>query len=343
MKPLRDLVLIELEEAVVETKRESGIILLSTQNNMYQIGDDESKLKDLISKPKMNKGNVLAVGSKCQSFKVGANVIYKKGMEQSYTEVDGKKCAFVKEKDILTVSDFSYINPDYVLVKITKEAREELFNKKITRDDGTEVLLFIGGDKGEDDNEASQIFVSSGEVVKVGDNLPQVSKGDIALLSYLCDNDKTIIVGYDGEDKIIAVQAVTTLHKEQRVVHANRAVNKDGKRVGNRDQIVWDKGQYDELASLYGVVSGEKLIAIEPYVFLNHEDAKTMKVGKGGIIYEEDEKFIQRTVLAVSSGTSEIYGLKNEDSVLLDDYDLFTIQFGNKKISCVNDCDILYK
>lgn len=336
MKPLRDLLLIELEDSVKEEVRPSGIILLSTSNNLYQIGDEESVLQDLIKRPKMNKGKVIATGERCTYFSTGNTVIYKKGTEATIIENGGNQCALVKQDNVLVVFNGNeYLpHPDYILVKITKEAREALYNKKIKRDDGTEVLLFISADKGVDDEDSSKYFVSSGEIVKAGVNVKYVKEGDLALISYLCDNDNTIIVGYDGDDKIIAVRAITTRHSTDNVFYGHGKV---------RDQIVWQKGEYEELASVYGVVSGEMLIPIEPYVFLEHEETKVMKIGGGGIIYEEDEKIIKRQVLATSQESNYHYGVCQGDTVVVDDFDVFTIEFNGNKISAINDCDIMYK
>lgn len=336
MKPLRDLVLIELEDAVKEEKRPSGIILLSTENNRYQIGDAESVLQDLISKPKMNKGKILSIGRFCDCFSVWETVIYKKDSETSIIDVDGKRCALVKEGSVLCgVTENGYkVHDDFVLVKITKEAREALFNKKIKRHDGTEVLLFIAGDKGKEDESSSKYFVSCGEIISVGGNVEGVKSGDLGLLNYLCDNDDSIIVGYDGEDKIIAVRAITTRHKDENVFYGNGR---------SRDQKVWEAGEYDEMSSLYGAVSGNELIAIEPFVFLRHEETKVMKVGTGGIIFEEDEKIIKREVLAASKISKQNYQIGSGDTVIVDDFDVFMIEYNGNKISAVNDCDILYK
>lgn len=120
-------------------------------------------------------------------------------------------------------------------------------------------------------------------------------------------------------------------------------VYKDGKlQTYNRDRIVFEKGDYDELSSLYGVVRDSQLIAIEPYVFLQHEETKVMKVGDGGVIYEEDEKIISRKVLSVSQQSKDMLNVSAGDTVVCDDFDLFNISFGDKKISAVNDIDILY-
>lgn len=351
---LFDNVLIKQEEAVKETVTKSGILLLSTDNDRYQINDHESILQDLIKKPKTNKGSVCSIGTACNFYNELDTVIYKKNTEIAFIEVDSDVCAVVKEKDILVkvIGRAFFVHPDYVLIKITKEAREALYNKKIKKDNGEEVLLFIQGDKGMDDADANSVFVGSGEVVSVGDNVKNIHKGDLGLISYLCDNDEAIIVGYEGEDKIIAVKAITTRHDKKLMSYASRRPVKDGKgknvykdgklQTYNRDRIVFEKGDYDELSSLYGVVRDSQLIAIEPYVFLQHEETKVMKVGDGGVIYEEDEKIISRKVLSVSQQSKDMLNVSAGDTVVCDDFDLFNISFGDKKISAVNDIDILY-
>lgn len=353
MKMLFDNVLIKQEDAVKETKTKSGIFLLSTDNDRYQINDHESILQDLIKKPKTNKGSVVNTGSRCYFYSESDTVIYKKNTEIAFVEADNEMCAVVKEKDILVkvIGRCFFVHPDYVLIKITKEAREALYNKKIKKEDGEEVLLFIQGDKGKDDADANSIFVGSGEVVSVGENIKNIQKGDLGLISYLCDNDESIIVGYEGEDKIIAVKAITTRHSKKLMSYASRRPVKDGKgnpvfkdgklQTYNRDRIVFDKGDYEELSSLYGVVRGSELIPIEPYVFLQHEETKVMKVGKGGILHEEDEKIIKRKVLSSSKDTIERVNVKAGNVILCDDFDIFNIEFQGKKISAINDVDIL--
>lgn len=353
MKPLRDLIFIQQEDAVKETVSPGGIVLLSTENNRFQIGDQETVLQELIKKPKTNKGKILSVGDKCKVYKEGDTVIYKKKAEVANIEHEGMVGIMVKENDVLVscVGNAFNVHPDYVLIKIKREEREALYNKKIKRDDGQEVLLFIQGDKGKDDADANSIFVGFGEITAVGKNLKNIEKGDIGLISYLCDNDESIIVGYDGVDKIIAVKAITTRHKEKLMSYASRKpvldskgkqVFKDGKiQTYNRDRIVFERGDYDELSSLYGVVRANVLLPVEPYVFLEHKETKIMKVGRGGIITEEDEKIIERKVLAVSEESQKRMNIKVSDTVLVDDYDVFSIVVGTSKISCINDIDIM--
>lgn len=351
MKVLFDNVLIKQEDAVKETTTASGILLLSTENDRYQINDHESILQDLIKKPKTNKGVIVTCGTSCKSYSDNDTVIYKKNCEIAFVD----EGVIVNEGNVLAkvvVGQF-IPHPDYVLVKITKEAREALFNKKIKKDNGEEVELFIRGDKGKEDADSNSIFVGSGDVTAVGGNIKNIKKGDLALISYLCDNDESIIVGYEGEDKIIAVKAITTRHEKKQMSYASRRPVLDSKgkpvykngiaQTYNKDRIICEKGDYDELSSLYGVVRGEELIAIEPYCFLQHEDTKIMKVAGNGILYEEDEKIIKRKLLAVSKESQERYGVKTGIEIICDDFDVFNMEYNGQKISAINDQDILFK
>jgi co-chaperonin GroES (HSP10) len=337
MKLLRDLVLIELEEAVVEKKTNSGIILLEANTDRYQINDDESLVQDLINRPKTNKGKLLSKGRWVDRFEIGDTLIYRKDTETHIIEVDGKSCAIVKNDNILcSVKDGVFIpNEHYVLVEISKAARESLFSRKVVTDAGEVVTLFIADDKqgtatAESD---SSKFVNCGNVLSAGSGVIGVVPGDLALISYICDNDQTVIVGYKGENKIIAVRGVTSRHKNTKVVKGEKG----------REQIAWREHDYIDMSDVYGVVRGNKVIAIEPFVFLEHESTTVMKVSKSGILHEEKEKILHRKVLSVSEQTQDLFRVKAGDTVVVDDFDIFDIEFSGRKVSCMNDVDIFLK
>jgi len=48
-------------------------------------------------------------------------------------------------------------------------------------------------------------------------------------------------------------------------------------------------------------------------------------------------------VLSVSQESNSVYGICAGEEVVIDDYDVFTIEYNGSKISAVNDCDIIYK
>jgi co-chaperonin GroES (HSP10) len=236
--------------------------------------------------------------------------------------------------------------PDSVIIKIRKEDRDALFAKTITRDDGTKVKLFIAQPVSADDVTANEKFVSCGEIVSRGTNVKLFECGDLAILDYTLDNDESVIVGYEGDDKLVAVKAHTTFVDRDLVVYAHREPQKTqgnakAMRV-SRDQIVQHKGDYNEMSLVLGVIRGEKLIANEPFVFLDYEDTKIMKVAAGGLIYEEDRKYLNKSILGLSPESAEKYGLDTSKKYLVDDFDIFIVTLlDGSRMYCINDRDII--
>lgn len=324
----------DLTNKLIEaSKRKRGLIdtIDSTENKRIY----EEKVRRIIDHKKGNYGKIIICGEGCKYFKEGDFVFYRGQTEVFKYNKDDKEYVIVMEKHILSKKENEkYIpHPDFVLVKITKESRESLFTKKIKRDDGSEVSLFITVDEDKIQDRKSEIFVSAGEIVTVGENVKDVFPNDVALLHYLLDNNDDIIIGYDGPDKLIIVDAITTRHEEDNVVYSNRK--------SNRDQIVWNKGDYDNLSSLIGVVRNNELIPREPFVFLEHKETVVGKVTRSGILYYDKEVVLEREVLAISSESVNEYQVNKGMKVLVNDFDTFSVKIGDQKVSCVNDIDIM--
>lgn len=335
LKPLRNNVVIKQHDLVKEEKTKSGIVLLHSDFKQYQFGDDNQRVTDIISKKKQNKGTVVSCGEDCGFAKKGDTIIYKKQTEKFLVEDGREELQMVEEKHILVkvANDKYVVNDNYVLVKITKESRQSVFEKKIRKDDGTLVDLCLMVPPDKDMDRYSQYFVSTGEVIAVGVNVQNVLAGDIAIIDYLIDNDESIIVGYEGEDKLVAVQAVTIRHEEDNVAYATRNSPKD--------QIVWCKGDYDLTSKLIGVLRGEELISLDPFVFIAHQPHVFQRETKSGIQYEETTRTLEREILAVSKRTFNEYGLKKGTIILCHEYDVFNVMIGDKTICVINDADIL--
>src|ERR1700742_4871562 len=124
MRPLYNNVLIKQTELVKEEKTTSGLILLQSNFNQYQFGDDNQRVQDIISKKKQNKGEVINVGHTCTFVKEGDIIIYKKQSEKCSLPED-EYSLIVEEENILAKEiDGSLIpNHNYTLVKVTKQSR----------------------------------------------------------------------------------------------------------------------------------------------------------------------------------------------------------------------------
>lgn len=335
LKPLHKNVVIKQHDLVREEKTKSGIVLLQSDFNQYQFGDDNQRVTDIISKKKQNKGTILSCGNECGFAQKGDTIIYKKQTEKFLVEDGREDLYMVDEKHVLVkeANGKYVVNDNYVLVKITKQSRDSVFEKKIRKEDGTLVDLCITVPPDKDMDRYAQFFVSTGEVMAVGAAVKNVLAGDLAIIDYLVDNDESIIVGYEGEDKLVAVQAVTIRHEEDNVAYANRNSPKD--------QIVWCKGDYDLTTKVIGVLRGEELISLDPFVFLTHESNIYARKTHSGIQYEETTRTLEREILAVSQRTFETFGMIKGHVILCHEYDVFNVMIGGKTICVINDADIL--
>lgn len=220
---------------------------------------------------------------------------------------------------------------DKVFIRITKESRDSIFSKEITRDDGTKCRLWTNVEAMENDDRRATLFVQTGIVEAVADNVEGVSVGDIAIIDYkLCNMDDHIVYK-DGDDVVYWLEAETTYHTEDLIVDANRR--------SARTQVAYFKGDYDSVSMLLGVLREGKIYAREPYVFLEHESNVIAKVSGAGILYSETQSHFQRRVLASSKESQENYGIFPGNTIFVHDFDIFLIQFEGKKFDCVCDAD----
>lgn len=348
MKPMRNLVLIDQEDLVSE-EHHSGLVLLKGNNDLYQFGDDNQRVWDMITKKKLNRGIVKLTGDGCTFCEEEMPIVYKKNTEQYNIKYNERMCVFVKEDDVLCYRKENIFipHPDKIIIKITLESREALFAKKIKCDDGREIELFTSQIPDDTDERHSQFFVSTGEVTHVGENVKNIIPGDIAILNYLLDNDENIIVGYDGVDKLIATSPVTVYCEKDEWAYANRRVETDrekpsfGKKVSPKNVMVSAKGDYEYMSDVIGVIRGDELIPCDPYVFLQHESNSIARVSDSGILYTEDQKYFSRKVLGISDYSSRKYKVGKGDDVLVDDFDIFEATIKDRKVSFVNDRDVV--
>jgi len=324
-KPLRSGVLV-LPETTEEKKTKSGLIIA---HNAF---DDYDRLKSL-----SRFGIVFSKGDDCKYLNECDRVIYAKGSQWCEIEEEGKKYLyFNEEKNILARinADKSYdIHPDYVLVKINKKDRDGLFSKTITRNDGSTVELFLNVPAEGSDERSSKFFVETGEILLAGENVTVAQKGDLCVFDYTVDNSEHNIIGYEGDDKLVVINAVTTRHQSDEIVYANKRTPKD--------TIVAFKGDYDVVSQLLGVVRNQKLYSVDPYVFLDHRKNIVQMKTKSGITYEEKQMAVQREVLSVAPYSKKAFKISEGRSVLIMDHDIFDVVIDGKTISCANDRDVM--
>jgi len=241
------------------------------------------------------------------------------------------------------------VPPDSVMVKIKKEDKDSLFTKWIKRDDGTKVQLFLRSEPDKMDMERAAIFVSMGTIEQVGENVKGVELNDVAILDYTADNFIDNVLHYDKDgNKFIVIDATTTFHSSDMWLYANRkeVYNKDLKRMvreNPRDQLMYAKGDMDIISPLLGLVRKDKLIAREPYIFIDHKSTFIEKETQSGITYTEQEFILKRKILASSVDSIKKYGtfLEAGKNILVQDADVFLVKINDYTMECMLDKDVL--
>lgn len=233
--------------------------------------------------------------------------------------------------------DYKKLRPhkDKIIIKISAEDREKLFYKNITLPDGSVTKLFVTVDEEEGIDRKSEIYVQSGEIISVGENVRIFKPGDTAILDYLLDNDPNCVLGWEGQDKYVSVTAHTTYYKEDVHVFGNRKI------PNSRDTKVAKKGQPWEVSMILGVLRGNDIIANDPYVFLEYRKQGTGKT-KSGIHYKDETPYAITTVLSVSKISTETFGIIKGKPVYVKHSDVFDVKLadGGIIIAC-NDEDVL--
>lgn len=224
---------------------------------------------------------------------------------------------------------------DKVFIRITKESRDGIFSKEITKDDGSRVRLFTNVEAGDIDDRRSTLFVQTGIVEAVADNVKGIEVGDIAILDYkLCNMDDHIV--FKDENGIVYwLEARTIYHTEDLIAYANQN--------SPRDQVAYLRGDYDTLSMLLGVVRENKIYAREPFVFLEKESNVIVKVSASGILYSETMSTYDRKVLAIAPESQTKFGITAGDQIRVHDFDIFVVKIDGKEFECVCADDCLLK
>lgn len=241
-----------------------------------------------------------------------------------------------KEQIIAKIDkDGRFIVPENsVMIKMKKSDRESLFSKWIIRDDGSKVQLFIQSPPNKMDANRSEVFVSIGEITQIGENVKGLMEGDKAILDYTVDNFTDNVLYYDDEgDKYIVIEGTSTFHIGDTWAYANR--------FSPKDNLVSKKNDPDISSPLLGIIRGNKLMARQPYVFIDHRKNVIDKETFSGIIFSEREEIMERQVLSVSEESRNKYGIKEGQKIVVKDEDIFDIKLTDSKIQCILDSDVL--
>lgn len=225
-----------------------------------------------------------------------------------------------------------------IMVRISKESINALYTKKIYREDGSTVDLFINVPAMDDkDERQSGLTVQSGIVEMVSDRVTFIKPGDVAILDYTTFNDRTVIFSDEPNgDRLLIIDPTSTYHTEDIVIDANRRTP--------RPTFYVAEGDIDYGSPLLGFIRNGVLFANAPFVFFAHEDVYRTAVSSAGIIYTEKERMLTRKVLACSQRTVDRFHFDHNDTVMVLESDIFPVKLADgRKIDCANDSDIIVR
>lgn len=319
-----------VKKEVIEEKRSEGGIILNVSSVFHEdfIGEMENRNVCYAEVVFDNNENIPFIKAG-ERIAINPNKGTRGAMDyEEYTILTGNQVLAKIDKDGKFI-----VPPSSVMVKIKNEDKEALYTKWIIKDDGSKVQLFLQSEPDQMDSRRSSIFVSTGEIVQVGENVTGLQEGDTAILDYTVDNFTDNVLYYDDEkNKYVVIDAVTTFHTGNTWAYANRD--------NPRDNLVSKSGDMDISSPLLGVIRNEELIARQPYVFLEHKSNTVETETNSGIKHSYEEDIIQREVLAVSEVSNKKYGIKKGQKIIVDNYDVFDIQLREYKIQAILDSDV---
>lgn len=224
-----------------------------------------------------------------------------------------------------------------IIVRFTNDSIESIYmGREITRDDGSKVRLFIATPAADDMERKASLTVQTAIVTHVSDAITDIEVGDVAIVNYdLFNCEENIIEDKGDGGKSFWVNAITKYHDTTHTAYANK---KSG-----RDQMVHEKGDFEEVSFLLGIIRNDKLIARSPFVFIDHTSNEREKVTGSGLIYTEKLKTFTRRILSVGGSTTAKKRISEGDQILVADHDIFEIKLYDKSIDCVYEGDVIAK
>lgn len=206
-----------------------------------------------------------------------------------------------------------------LLVSLLKEDKLALTEKKIVTNTG-EVVNFCLKALNDYDVDRWELSLKVGKVIGLSAGCNGYRVGDMVLLDYVVDADEKYFVSEDEAEKIVSVPCHTTFHETALWAHSYGRMEYDQqtKKVvgyrphGERNTLVADEGDVDELSLVLGVIRGDKLLPNDYYVFCEHEPqtgTELVELADGIIGYKLNyDTVIKRKVLFAAKGSPVVPG-----------------------------------
>lgn len=230
--------------------------------------------------------------------------------------------------------DFTKIKvmPHKVLLRFRNDEYEDaLVVSKVKTNDG-KIIKIYQNDWRKDKDYRSSVFRKKAEVLQVGRGVNGIQEGDIAIVDYKLDNDESAEIGYDNIGKLVICNATTTFVEEDVWVEPNM--------LNQKKRLLAKAGDLQNITMVLGVIRNGKILAKEPYVFLEKKPNKEIKKTFYGIIYEEKYEKQEYKVISTSVETQNKFNIYPDNIVTVYEKDLFEVIVNDTTYLVCNDIDV---
>lgn len=166
-----------------------------------------------------------------------------------------------------------------IMVEITEEDRDKIFNQIITSTSGQEFKLIKEIE--EKDRGTDKFYsqtVNMGRVLMVADDCKQVKVDDVVLFDNLIDSDEGIIVEQSiFRKKIVMIESDILHNNDYLIVPNNRTPS---------PKWVWRIGDVEEMSRIVGIYRDGKLLCPKGLVITDHHNDENDIRKYVGIIFD---------------------------------------------------------
>jgi hypothetical protein len=224
--------------------------------------------------------------------------------------------------------------PNRILVEITEEDRDRLFNKIITAVDGRQFNLITDIQSKNNTDKFYSQTVNMGRVLDIHPDCKQVRIGDIVLFSNKIDSNDKWLVDKSQFRKQVSIIESLTRHTDDYLVPPSGP--------GRTPKYVWRKGDVDQTSHIVAIFRNDQLVSVEGIVIADYHNDDAGKRTYAGLIYDQERTQISNRVVKVPPPDNSL-NLEKGDVVMVPADVILTYDFGPHKFDVFYAEDVLLK
>lgn len=187
------------------------------------------------------------------------------------------------------------LKPYDILVSISEDDRDTLFNKKLKTPTGellTTICVDIQNEFGSDPAFSQDVNIA--RVEDVGSEVKGIDIGDLVIIDYLVDTTPEFVIEEGWAGKTCVLDTRTEYYDESKKVPANRRTKVSA--------YVYKKGEMKSYSLVIAIIKGHTVIPNFPYIFMEHKKDEDMIEVSGIQVKEAAKHVIERKILFTHLG-----------------------------------------